>query len=84
MDTITNGHNWQITGDADRYPGNPVGHARTIAPDRSVSDGGGANPLSGYTVISADSLDAAVALARGCPVLDGNGSVEVCETFDAM
>ncbi len=65
-------------------PGNPVGHARTIARDRSVSEGGGSNPVSGYTVIQADTLDAAVALARGCPVLDGNGSVEVCETFDVM
>jgi len=83
VDTIGHGHSWQIPRD-DRYPGNPVGHARTIARDGSVSDGGGANPVSGYTVISADSLDAAVALARGCPVLDGNGSVEICETFDIM
>jgi len=65
-------------------PGNPVGRARTIARDGSVSDGGGTNPVSGYTVISTDSLDAAVSLARGCPVLDGNGSVEVCETLDVM
>jgi hypothetical protein len=64
--------------------GNPVGQARTITGDGSVSDGGGANPVSGYSVIKADSMDAAVALARGCPLLQSGGSIEVCETFSAM
>ena len=41
--------------------------------------------VSGYTVIKADNLDAAVALAKGCPILAGyGGSIEVCETFNAM
>lgn len=64
--------------------GNPVGQTRTIAPSGSVSDNGGANPVSGYSVLKADSMDAAVALARGCPVLESGGSIEVCETFSAM
>src|SRR5260221_1567803 len=64
--------------------GNPVGKAKTIASSGSVTDGGGSNPVSGYSVIKADSLDAAVALAKKCPVLQGGGSVEVCETFNAM
>jgi hypothetical protein len=64
--------------------GNPVGQTRMIAPSGSVSEGGGANPVSGYTVIKADSMDAAVAAAKGCPVLGSGGSVEVCETFSAM
>jgi hypothetical protein len=64
--------------------GRPVGQARTIAKDGAVTDGGGANPVSGYSILKADSLDAAVALARGCPVLAGGGSVEVSETFDVM
>jgi len=33
--------------------------------------------LIGFIVISADSLDEAITLAHGCPVLDINGSVEV-------
>ena len=65
-------------------PGNPVGQTRTISSNRSISNGGGANPISGYTIIQADSFDKAVDLAKGCPILDGNGSIEVCETFDAM
>lgn len=64
--------------------GNPVGASKTIAANGSVSDGGGANPLTGYSVLKADNLDAAVALAKGCPILASGGSVEVAETFNAM
>ena len=67
--------------------GNPVGRARTVNGGGTVADGGGANPLTGYSLIKADSLDAAVALARGCPIVQDSahpGSIEVCETFDAM
>ena len=44
-----------------------------------------AQPVSGaggYSVIAADSLDAAVAMAKGCPVLVGGGTVCVNETID--
>ncbi len=63
--------------------GNPVSQAKTIAPNGSVS-GDGHSSLSGYSIISADSLDAAIALAKGCPVLSSGASIEVCETFEAM
>jgi hypothetical protein len=29
-------------------------------------------------------MDSAVAKAKGCPILQGGGTIEVCETFDAM
>jgi hypothetical protein len=64
--------------------GNPVGATRTITASGSVSAGGGANALTGYTIISADSLDAAVKLAKGCPVLGAGASIEVCETVETM
>jgi hypothetical protein len=64
--------------------GNPVMRARTLSSKGSVSEGGGQNPVSGYSVIKADSLDAAVKLAQGCPVLSGGGSIEVAETINAM
>ena len=63
--------------------GNPVSQVKTIAADGSVSDGG-TNASTGYSVIKADSIDAAVALAKGCPVLQGGASVEVAETFEVM
>ncbi len=64
--------------------GNPVSGITTIAPGGTVSAGGGANPVSGYSVLMADNMDAAVKMAQGCPVLQGGGSIEVCETFNAM
>jgi hypothetical protein len=72
-----------VLGQAVVDGGNPVSQVRTIAANGSVSDGG-VNPSTGYSVIKADSLDAAVALAKGCPVLAGGASVEVAETFEAM
>jgi YCII-related domain-containing protein len=33
--------------------------------------------LGGYSIVSADDLEAAVALAKGCPVLQAGGGVEV-------
>lgn len=69
-------------GDAVVDGGNPVGRAVTVGPDRSHHDGGGSNPLTGYSMIKADDLEAAAKLAEGCPVLDNGGSVEVAETIE--
>ena len=62
--------------------GNPIAFAKTINSDGSVSDGGGSNPLTGYSLIQADSIDAAIDLAKGCPVLQSDGNVEVAEAID--
>ena len=72
-----------VLGSAVVDGGNPVSQVKTIHADGSVTDGG-TNPASGYSVIKADSLDQAVKLATGCPVLAGGASVEVAETFEAM
>ncbi|MGI9603769.1 MAG: hypothetical protein ACR2QE_17935 [Acidimicrobiales bacterium] len=62
--------------------GNPISSAVTIASDGSTSAGGGANPLTGYSLINAGDIDAAVKLASGCPVLAGGGQIEVAEAID--
>lgn len=63
--------------------GAPVGMAKTVSADGSVADGGGANPLSGYGLIEADDINAAVDIAKGCPIVTmSDGSVEVAETFE--
>ena len=59
--------------------GNPTGAAKTISPDGSVTDGGN---ITGYTLIQADSLDAATDMAKGCPVLTNGGTVVVSEAID--
>jgi hypothetical protein len=70
-------------GDAMLDAGNPFGPSATVAPDGSVSEPAPSR-LSGYTIVSAESLGAAADAAKGCPVLVGGGSVEVYETFEVM
>jgi hypothetical protein len=71
-------------GEAITDGGNPfTPMAKTIGADGKVSDGAFAM-ASGYTLIKADSLDKAVEIAKGCPVLTGGAKVAVYETFDAM
>lgn len=69
-------------GGALKDPGNAFGNSTTIQSDGSTTQGGGANPATGYTLLEAASLDAAVALASSCPILAAGGSVEVAETID--
>ena len=61
--------------------GNPTAAAKTVTAD-GVTDGGGANPVSGYTLINADSLELAAKAAQGCPILEAGGTVEVAETIE--
>ena len=62
--------------------GAPTGQSATIAADGSSTAGGGANPVTGYSLITADNLDAAIELAKGCPILLSGGSIEVGETIE--
>jgi hypothetical protein len=62
--------------------GQPVGGRKTVGSDGSVSDGGGNNPVTGYSVVEGDSLDAAAEMAKGSPQLKAGGTVEVAELFD--
>ena len=62
-------------------PGNPVGLSKTVSPSGVTGDGG-SNPASGYGIITADDFGAAIELAKGCPILDAGGSVEVAEIME--
>ena len=62
--------------------GNPVGLSSTVHSDGSVTNDGGANPASGYSLIEAGDLDDALRKARECPILEAGGSVELAEAFD--
>ena len=65
--------------------GNPFSpHAKSIASDGTVSDGSVGTPASGYSIIKADSLNAAVEVARRCPVIHGGSKITVYETFPVM
>ncbi len=62
--------------------GGAVGQSQTVSAQGIAADGG-ANPLSGYSVVEAADHAAACELAKGCPmVADGSGSVEVAPVID--
>ena len=60
--------------------GAATGPAKTVGAGGSVSDGG-SRALTGYSIVSADSLDAAAELAKRCPVLEVGGAVDVYEAI---
>jgi hypothetical protein len=72
-------------GDAFVDRGGPLDFNRTILAGGMVAADGGANPATGYSVIVADNMDAAVAMAKGCPQTRAphvDGSIEVAEMLE--
>jgi hypothetical protein len=69
-------------GDSLIDGGNPISSSKAISPDGSVMDA--QSGPTGYSIIKADSLDAAVETAKGCPVLAGGATLVVSETFPVM
>jgi len=69
-------------GDALVDGGNPASGTKAIASDGTVSDV--ANGPTGYSILKADSFDAAIEMAKGCPVLTGGGKITVYEVHKAM
>ena len=75
-------------GQAAVDSGSPFGTSRSIAPGGAITDGSTAD-LLGYTIVTADTLDAATALAKDCPHLTSFGSatagtVEIYEVVPVM
>lgn len=56
-------------GDAAINPGTPLGMSKTVSAD-GISDGGGANPMSGFSIVKAKDMDAALEIAKTCPFLE--------------
>ena len=72
--------NWMGSlGDAIVDPGMPLGVGKLVSAS-GVSDRG-ADMLTGFTIVTADGMDAAVAFARQCPHLD-HGLIEVAEAME--
>lgn len=55
---------------------------KPVSETSSLGDCGPDTRLGGYSIITADDLEAAVALAKGCPHLDNGGGVEVGAVMD--
>jgi hypothetical protein len=72
-------------GSAVVDPGNPFGpSAMTVASDGAVRNGPMGTMATGYTVLGADSMSAAVNMAQSCPVLQGGAANTVYEVLDMM
>ncbi len=68
-------------GDAVVNPGTPLGKPKIVS-SSGVSDDGGSNPLTGFSIVKADSMDAALEMAKECPFLEVGGTIEVAEVME--
>ncbi len=68
-------------GDATVNPGTPLAKTRIVS-SSGVSEDGGSNSMSGFSVVQADNMDAALEMARVCPFLDTGGTLEVAEMIE--
>ena len=65
-------------GEAVVEPGIYFGKSKTVD-TKGIVDGGGANPISGITIVQADTIEAALEMATVCPHVGIGGSIEVAE-----
>jgi hypothetical protein len=65
-------------GNAAVSPANPFKSTSTVHPDGTVV-AGSETAMSGYTIIEAASMEAALEMAKTCPFLEIGGSLEVSE-----
>ena len=67
-------------GDAVVNPGHPLGESKIVS-SSGVSDDGRSNALVGFSIMKADSMDAALEMAKGYPHFE-IGTVEVVEMME--
>ena len=65
-------------GDSVVIPTIPLKDTNTVSPDGAVKEGG-SSAMSGFSIIKADSMEAALSIAQACPFLEIGGSLEVSE-----
>ncbi len=67
-------------GDAVAEIGNPFGASASVSGDGVARPG--TLGATGYSVVTAASLDDATALAKECPIIGAGGAVDVCEAIE--
>ncbi len=65
-------------GDALVIPTIPLKDTNTVSSNGAVREGG-SSAMSGFSVIKAESMEAALSMAQACPFLEIGGSLEVSE-----
>lgn len=62
-------------------PGQPAKNAKELRQSGATASSA-ANPISGYSIVQADSEQVVLQLAKSCPIFDDQGTVEVGELID--
>ena len=67
-------------GDVFILPSTPLRVSKIVSAT-GVTDGARSNRLTGFSIVKADSMDAAVEMAKSCPHLE-HGTIEVSEVME--
>lgn len=65
-------------GESVLSPMLPLKDTHTVSADGAIREGS-SSAMSGFTIIEADSIKAALTIAQACPFLEIGGSLEVSE-----
>ena len=68
-------------GESVVIPTIPLKDTNTISPDGAVGEGG-SSAMSGFSIIRAETMEAALAIAKDCPFLEIGGTLEVSEMME--
>ena len=68
-------------GDSVVIPTIPLKDTNTVSADGAVQEGG-SSAMSGFSIIKAESMEAALSIAKDCPFLEIGGSLEVSEMME--
>lgn len=68
-------------GDSVVSPMIPLKDTHTVSTDGTIREGG-SSAMSGFSIIKAESMEAALKIAQDCPFLDIGGSLEVSELME--
>jgi len=68
-------------GDAVVNPGTPLPVSKLVT-SKSVEDDNNPNAMQGFAVVKAESIDAAIEMAKADPFLNMNGTIRVSEMME--
>jgi len=68
-------------GDSVVVPTIPLKDTTTVSSDGTIKHGG-SSAMSGFSIIKADTMEAALSIAQACPFLEIGGSLEVSELME--
>ena len=68
-------------GEAAVNAGTPLTNTRIVSTS-GVTDDGGPNAMSGFSMVKADDMDEALEMAKACPFLETGGTLEVAQVME--